>query len=204
MEKGLGKKFSGGEARGALVAGIAARPELRKQLKLIFKPKFVIGMEPLTARGPQNASRIASEYKAGVRYFDVFIGGSGTFESLVDEGMVEPFPPNMILSEVREEKHWWGGRIWEDNVRTKRFLYSFIAAAGTGGYWYNTEVAKPEEFRSLDDFLNPKWKSKVGFLGPRTPGSGQSIWLSSGTLKERITLESSSNRISSSAATSGN
>src|SRR5919106_456925 len=82
---------------GEIVVGIPARPELRKQLELIFKPKFGIGMELLTARGPQNASRIASEYKAGVRYFDVFIGGSGTFESLVDEGMVEPFPHNMIL-----------------------------------------------------------------------------------------------------------
>ncbi|HZA56336.1 MAG TPA: extracellular solute-binding protein [Candidatus Udaeobacter sp.] len=161
---------------GEIVVGIPARPELRKQLELIFKPKFGIGMELLTARGPQNASRIASEYKAGVKYFDVFIGGSGTYESLVEEGMVDPFPPNMILPEVREEKHWWGGHIWEDNVKTKRFLYSFIADAGTGGFWYNTEVAKPEEFRSLDDFLNPKWKGKVGFLDPRTPGSGQSIW----------------------------
>ena len=161
---------------GEIVAGIPARPELRKQLELIFKPKFSIGMELLTARGPQNASRIASEYKAGVKNFDVFIGGSGTYESLAEEGMVEPFLPNLILPEVREEKYWWGGHIWEDNVKTKRFLYSFIADAGTGGFWYNTEVAKPDEIRSLDDFLNPKWKGKLGFLDPRTPGSGQSIW----------------------------
>jgi ABC-type Fe3+ transport system substrate-binding protein len=170
------KSLQEAKKEGAIVVGIPARAELRKQLELIFKPKFGIGMELMAARGPQNASRIASEYKAGVKYFDVFIGGSGTYESLVEEGMVEPFPPNMILPEVKEEKHWWGGHIWEDNVKTKRFLYSFIADAGTGGYWYNTEVAKPDEFRSLDDFLNPKWKGKVGFLDPRTPGSGQSIW----------------------------
>jgi ABC-type Fe3+ transport system substrate-binding protein len=170
------KSLQEAKKEGAIVVGIPARAELRKQLELIFKRKFGIGMELMAARGPQNASRIASEYKAGVKYFDVFVGGSGTYESLVEEGMVEPFPPNMILPEVKEEKHWWGGHIWEDNVKTKRFLYSFIADAGTGGYWYNTEVAKPDEFRSLDDFLNPKWKGKVGFLDPRTPGSGQSIW----------------------------
>jgi len=161
---------------GKIVVGIPARPELRKELDLVFKPKFGIDMELLPARGPQNASRIASEQKAGVKYFDVFIGGSGTYESLVEDGMAEPLPPNLILPEVKEEKNWWGGHIWEDNVKTKRFLYSFIADAGTGGFWYNTSMVKPEEIRALDDFLNPKWKGKLGFLDPRTPGSGQSIW----------------------------
>jgi iron(III) transport system substrate-binding protein len=161
---------------GKIVVGIPARAELRKELEATFKPQFGIDMELLTARGPQNASRIASEYKAGVKYFDVFMGGSGTYESLVDDGMVEPLMSNLILPEVKEEKYWWGGHIWEDNLKTKRFLYSFIADAGTGGFWYNTSAAKPEELRSLDDFVNPKWKGKVGFLDPRTPGSGQSIW----------------------------
>lgn len=161
---------------GKIVIGIPARAELRKQLEAIFKPKFGVDMELLTARGPQNASRIAAEYKAGVKYFDAFIGGSGTFEHLAESGMVEPFEANLILPEVKEPKNWWGGHIWEDNVKTNRYLYSFIADAGTGGFWYNTEVAKPDELRSLDDFLNSKWKGKIGFLDPRTPGSGQSIW----------------------------
>jgi ABC-type Fe3+ transport system substrate-binding protein len=161
---------------GIIVAGIPARAELRKQLEAVFKSKFGIDMELLTARGPQNASRIAAEYKAGVKYFDVFIGGSGTFESLAEAGMVEPLDTFVILPEVKDAKNWWGGHIWEDNVKTNRFLYSFIADAGTGGFWYNTELAKPEELRALDDFLKPKWKGKVGFLDPRTPGSGQSIW----------------------------
>jgi ABC-type Fe3+ transport system substrate-binding protein len=161
---------------GQIVAAIPARAELRTQLEAIFKPKFGINMELLPARGPQNASRIAAESKAGVKYFDVFIGGSGTYESLAADGAVEAFLPQMILAEVRDEKYWWGGHIWEDNVKTKRFLYSFIADAGTGGFWYNVTQAKPEELRSLDDLTNPKWKGKVGFLDPRTPGSGQSIW----------------------------
>ncbi len=161
---------------GKIVVGIPARAELRKELELVFKPKFGVDMELLPARGPQNASRIAAEYKAGVKYFDVFMGGSGTYESMAEDGMADAMPPNWILPEVKEEKYWWAGHVWEDNLKTKRFLYSFIADAGTGGFWHNTAMVKPEEIRSLDDFLNPKWKGKLGLLDPRTPGSGQSIW----------------------------
>ena len=38
---------------GKIVAGIPARAELRKQLEAVFKPKFSIDMELMTARGPQ-------------------------------------------------------------------------------------------------------------------------------------------------------
>jgi len=127
-------------------------------------------------RNIYGASKIAAEFAAGVKNFDVFIGGSGTYESLVESGMTEPLDAMMILPEVKEAKNWWGGHIWEDNVSTNRFLYSFIADAGTGGFWYNTKMLKPDEIHSLDDLLKPQWKGKVGFLDPRTPGSGQSIW----------------------------
>src|SRR5262249_52905435 len=75
---------------GTVVVGIPARAELRKEMDLAFKPKFGIDMDLSTARGPQNASKIAAEFAAGVKNSDVFIGGSGTYESLVEGGMTEP------------------------------------------------------------------------------------------------------------------
>lgn len=41
---------------GKIVVGIPARPELRKQVEAVFKPKFGIDMELMPARGPQNAT----------------------------------------------------------------------------------------------------------------------------------------------------
>jgi ABC-type Fe3+ transport system substrate-binding protein len=35
---------------------------------------------------------------------------------------------------------------------------------------------KAEDARSFDDLLDEKFRSKIGFLDPRTPGSGASLW----------------------------
>jgi iron(III) transport system substrate-binding protein len=170
------KTVAAAKKEGTVVVAIPPVAELRKQLETAFKEKFGIEIELMPAPGPANANRIASEQKAGVRYFDALIVGTGTAVTLAHDGMLEPIEPNMILSEVKDPKNWWGGHIWEDNVSTRRFLYSFIAEVGTGGLWYNPTLAKPEELRSFDDFLNPKWKGKIGLSDPRVPGSGQSLW----------------------------
>ena len=65
--------------------------------------------------------------------------------------------------------------LWTTSAGTRLF-YSFIATKSTEGYWYNTTLAKPEELRSLDDFLDPKWRGKIGLSDPRVAGSGLSVW----------------------------
>lgn len=161
---------------GTVVAAIPPSQDFRKELEAVFQPKFGIVLELVPARGAQNAQRIVSEYKAGVSYFDLFFAGSGVGESLAHGGMLDPLEPHMILPEVKDPKNWWGGHIWEDNVKTNRYLYSFVADAGTGALWINAEMAKEEELRSFDDLLQPKWKGKIAFLDPRNPGPGDSIW----------------------------
>jgi len=162
---------------GKLVAGIPASAELRKQIEATFKSKYPgIEVELSASRGPQNIRKIADEYQAGVRNFDLSIGGTDTMlYGLVEPGIAEPFGSYMVLPEVRDPKQWWGGHIWGDNVGTKRFNYSFQAYT-SDNLWYNTELLKPEEIRSYDDLLQPKWKGKVGLLDPRNPGAGHSTW----------------------------
>lgn len=157
-----------------LVAGIPASAELRKSLEETFAKRFPgIEIEISTARGPTNASKIAAEHAAGVRYYDVLISGSLTPLSLLNAGILEPIEPLLILPEVKEAKRWYGGHIWSDSA--KRFLYSFQAYQSEN-LWYNTQMMKAEEFRSFDDLVNPKWRGKLGILDPRSAGGGTSTW----------------------------
>ena len=157
-----------------VTVSLPASAEMKKQVEEQFKKRYGIEVETFTARGSSAVRRMADEFKAGVRHFDLHIGGSSSIVSgMLDEGIVDPIEPWLALPEVKDPKQWWGGHLWVDNA--KRFVYTFQAYLSEI-IWYNTDLIKPNEIRSLDDFLNPKWKGKIGYLDPRTPGAGDSTW----------------------------
>lgn len=169
------RTLTAAKQEGTLVVGIPASATLRNQLTTRFAEKFGIGLETLSARGPENVTRIMSEFTAGVRYFDLVIAGGVTPLPLVAAGATDPLEPYMILSEVKEAKNWWGGHVWEDNVSTNRFIYAFQCNLSET-YWQNLTMAGAQKVRSFDEFLEPKWQGKIGLLDPRVPGSGQNSW----------------------------
>ncbi|HWH77763.1 MAG TPA: extracellular solute-binding protein, partial [Candidatus Binatus sp.] len=81
--------------------------------------------------------------------------------------------PYMMLAEVRDPKQWWNGHVFVDSA--KKYAYSTLAYQ-TESLWINTQLMKAEEVRSFDDLLDEKFKGKIGYLDPRTPGSGASMW----------------------------
>jgi ABC-type Fe3+ transport system substrate-binding protein len=160
---------------GKVVAGGPPTAVLRKKFKETFESRFGIELELLSAPGPQNAQRAIAEFKAGVKFFDVLHGGSGTLEPLKNENMLAPFTDYMVLPEVRDAKQWWGGHLWEDNLKTNRFIYSFSADFSVPPF-YNSDLVKAGEINSYDDLLQPKWKGKIGMFEPRVPSAGQGLW----------------------------
>jgi iron(III) transport system substrate-binding protein len=159
---------------GKVTVSLPASAEMKKQVEEQFKKRYAIEVETFTARGSAAVRRMADEFKAGVRHFDLHVGGSSSIVSgMLDEGILDPLEPWLVLPEVKDPKQWWGGHLWVDNA--KRFVYTFQAYLSEI-IWYNSELVKPSEIRSWDDFLNPKWKGKIGYLDPRTPGAGDSTW----------------------------
>ena len=169
------KILAAAKKEGTVVAGIPASSELRNAIGARFKEKFGITVEMLPARGPENVTRIVTEFNAGMRYFDILVAGGATPLAMVSAGAADDFPSYMVLPEVKDPKHWWGGHIWEDNVSTRRHVYAFLCYTSET-WWQNSSQVEPNEARSFDDLLNPKWKGRIGVLDPRNPGSGQNTW----------------------------
>jgi iron(III) transport system substrate-binding protein len=157
---------------GKVVVSVPPGAELRTAMKEGFERRFGIELELVTGRGSAIVRRIGDEYKAGIRFFDVHTGGSGTIIYGL-AGMMDPVETYFILPEVMDPQHWWGGHMYVD--RPRRYGYSFLAFVQEA-LWYNTDLMKPEEVRSYDDLLHPKWRGKIGYSDPRKGGAGQGNW----------------------------
>ena len=168
------KTVEAANKEGKIVAGIPASAELRKTLGDAFKARFpAIELEITNARGPSNAGKIAAEHAAGVRYYDILISGTQTPFNLLNAGILDPAEALLMTPEVKDPKRWFGGHMWLDNARRNVYMFQSYTSENL---WHNTTLAKPEELRSYDDLLAPKWKGKIGILDPRTGGGGSATW----------------------------
>jgi len=168
------KTVDAGRKEGKIVASIPPSAELRKLMELSFTRQYGISVEFIPARGSSVIQRMVNEAKAGVRYFDLHIGGTeSVVTGMLPENILDAVDPYFVLPEVKDPKQWWGGHLWADNA--KRFLYVFVAYQ-TVSLWTNPNEYKPAEFSSFDDLLNPKLRGRIGISDPRTPGSGSSMW----------------------------
>jgi iron(III) transport system substrate-binding protein len=169
------KVVEAAKKEGRVVVSIPTSAELRKEFESGFQKAFPgIELELSVARGASNINKIVEEQSAGVKGIDLHVGGTTSIiTGLLAQNLLEPIMPALLLPEVRDPKHWWGGHIWADNA--KKFIYGFTAYM-TETIWYNSTLVRPEEISSWDSLLEPKWKGKIVILDPRSPGSGESTW----------------------------
>lgn len=136
--------------------------------------KFGLRADFLSGRGQETLSRLASERRAGLYQADVYIAGTGSATGIAKPaGYLDPLGPALFIPEVLDAKSWFGSELpWVDK---DRYVFAFLGVAKTPVV-INTGLVKPEEIKSWNDLLNPKWKGKITFNDPSLSGGGVSLF----------------------------
>src|SRR5258706_13113483 len=95
---------------GKVTVSLPASAEMKKQIEEQFKKRYGIEVETFTSRGSTAGRRMADEFKAGVRSFDLHIGGFPCCApGMMGEGVFDSIGPWPGLPEAKHTKQMWGG-----------------------------------------------------------------------------------------------
>jgi iron(III) transport system substrate-binding protein len=150
----------------------SADPVLRKELPAKFREKYGISLEYLGGRGGDNYARLMMERRAGVYTTDAIMSGMSNMVDYYTLKALDPLLPELILPEVTDGRKWKNGKPWFMDPEGKYILrlYNYIF---TGMLYLNVQHAKPEEFHTIKELINPKWAGKISVMDPTASGPGE-------------------------------
>lgn len=134
-------------------------------------PKIKVNLVHATAA--QHLQRIMAERRAGKYLVDVIRLGGGTSTSLYKAKAIDPLPPALMLSEVKDQAKWFEGRHQYNDVENQYvFIYAAFPLHLLG---YNPKIVEAQTLRGYTDLLDPKWKGKITLKDPRDPGGASPL-----------------------------
>jgi ABC-type Fe3+ transport system substrate-binding protein len=128
----------------------------------------------ITVNGTGNSlgTRIIAEIRAGRPVADLFSGGANTnYEILYQGKALDSIKAALILPEVLDESKWYEGKHRYTDPE-QRHIFVYIANPTSSGFYYNTNLVSPKEFKSYWDLVTPKWKGKYVSQEPTSTGLG--------------------------------
>ena len=136
------------------------------------------GITPIIATGSGNAhvNRVLAERNVGRYLVDVMYGGgSSLIARLIPANALVPIADLFMHPEVADQSLWLGGKHWYADPQ-QQFIFVFSASARpmTLGMRYNTDLVTQEDidnFNSVFDYLDPRWKGKIVAFSPTAGGS---------------------------------
>jgi ABC-type Fe3+ transport system substrate-binding protein len=124
-----------------------------------------------------NSSRISprllAERRADKYLADVYMGGPTSLYRFYKNQLFDPIAPLLVLPEVTDSSLWWENKHFYIDPERKYILVNEGSVTGFT-ITYNTQLARPAEFKSYWDVLQPKWKGRIVSLDARDPGFGAS------------------------------
>lgn len=141
-----------------------------------FRKEFPeIKLVTVNGAGNSLGTRIITEIRAGHVVADVFSGGANTNYDILYQGKaLDSFKSALMLPEVLDESKWFEGRHRYTDPE-QRHIFVYVANPSSSGFYYNTTLVNPKEFKSYWDMVNPKWKGKYVSQDPLGTGLGASL-----------------------------
>ncbi len=140
----------------------------------VMSKQYGLNVDIVVAKESQLVERLVNEQRNRINYADVYMGGAAQFISaLRPAGVFDSLEKVFVLPEVTDPKAWWRGQLTFLDPDTK--TYFVPREYVTAPLAINTELVKPEEMKSWNDLLNPKWKGKIIILDPTISGGGQDL-----------------------------
>jgi iron(III) transport system substrate-binding protein len=141
--------LKGAQKEGSLAIYTSQRVEDMTPVANAFEKKYGIKTTVWRANSDQVLQRAVTEARAGRHQADVYETNGVELEALYREDLLQrvdsPVTAELLPQAIPAHKNWVGTRL------------NIITAA------FNTEQVKKEEIpRTWKDFLDPKWKGKIG------------------------------------------
>jgi iron(III) transport system substrate-binding protein len=157
---------------GKVVVVGSPHPEMRNEVIPKFTARFGIPVDFIAGKSGENVERLRIERASGIFAADVFMMGASTsLNALYADKLIDPLEPLLLLPEVADGAKWKSGKppFIDPEGRYILRLFSTIDTL----VFINTDYVRPEEMRSVEDLLNPKWKGKISTEDPSIDsGSG--------------------------------
>lgn len=173
-EKEWADTLAAAKKEGKIVVYMTGGSAIRDALVKSFGEKFGISVEALAGTGLEIGEKLIRESKAGLNLADIYNGGVTTpVNNLKPAGVLEPIDKMLILPDLTDpkviEKVWWNGKLpW---VEPEHKVLAFMAYPQAWAV-INSDLVKPDEMKSYQDLLNPKWKGKISMFDPTMTGAG--------------------------------
>jgi ABC-type thiamine transport system substrate-binding protein len=141
-----------------------------------FRKEFPeIKLVTVNGAGNTLGTRIITEIRAGAVVADLFSGGANTNYDILYQGKaLDSIKSTLILPEVLDESKWYEGKHRYTDPE-QRHIFVYIANPSSSGFYYNTNLVNPKEFKSYWDLVAPKWKGKYVSQEPSNTGLGASM-----------------------------
>jgi ABC-type Fe3+ transport system substrate-binding protein len=171
-QKTWDETLAAAKKEGKVIVAGSPDPVMRNEVIPAFTKRYGIAVDFIAGKSGQIAERVKIERASGVYAMDIYLSGPDTqYNVLYAEKMIDPLKPLMLLPEVADPSKWKMGKLWFMDPEDKSVLRLFSSVDSL--LFINTDYVKPEEMKSAQDLLNPKWKGKITTEDPNDPtGTG--------------------------------